>query len=81
LFAATPARRDCCLRPHRRRPAVPVKLIGMHAIEIAEHGGPEVLNYVDRPRPSPGPGEVFIKAVAIGVIFVDTYFRSGLYPH
>src|SRR3984957_18629944 len=53
----------------------------MQAIEVAEHGGPEVLNYVDRPRPSPGPGEVLIKAEAIGVNFVDTYFRSGLYPH
>jgi NADPH2:quinone reductase len=58
-----------------------VKLSGMHAIEVAEHGGPEVLNYVDRPRPSPGPAEVLIKAEAIGVNFVDTYFRSGLYPH
>jgi NADPH2:quinone reductase len=53
----------------------------MQAIEVAEHGGPEVLNYVDRPQPSPGPGEVLIKAEAIGVNFVDTYFRSGLYPH
>ncbi|HZC11464.1 MAG TPA: quinone oxidoreductase [Mycobacterium sp.] len=53
----------------------------MHAIEVAEHGGPEVLNYVDRPQPSPGAGEVLIKAEAIGVNFVDTYFRSGLYPH
>jgi NADPH:quinone reductase len=53
----------------------------MHAIEVAGHGGPAVLNYVDRPQPSPGPGEVMIKAEAIGVNFVDTYFRSGLYPH
>ena len=36
---------------------------------------------VDKPQPSPGPGEVVIKAEAIGVNFVDTYFRSGLYPH
>src|ERR1700748_175537 len=53
----------------------------MHAIEVAEHGGPEVLNYVEKPRPSPTPGQVLIKAEAIGVNFVDTYFRSGLYPH
>jgi NADPH:quinone reductase len=53
----------------------------MQAVEVAEHGGPEVLDYVDRPRPSPGPGEVLIEAKAIGVNFVDTYFRSGLYPH
>jgi NADPH2:quinone reductase len=53
----------------------------MHAIEVTETGGPEVLKYVDKPRPSPGPGEVLIKAEAIGVNFVDTYFRSGSYPH
>lgn len=53
----------------------------MHAIEVAETGGPEVLRYVEKPRPSPGAGEVLIKAEAIGVNFVDTYFRSGLYPH
>src|ERR1700755_2666904 len=53
----------------------------MHAIEVAEHGGPDVLHYVDRRQPSPGPGEVLIKAEAIGVNFVDTYFRAGLYPH
>ena len=53
----------------------------MHAIEVAELGGPEVLSYVDSPTPSPGAGEVLIKAEAIGVNFVDTYFRSGAYPH
>jgi NADPH2:quinone reductase len=52
----------------------------MHAIEIAETGGPEVLTYVEKPLPSPGPGEVLIKAEAIGVNFLDTYFRSGQYP-
>ncbi len=52
----------------------------MHAIEVAEHGGPDVLKYVEQPTPSPGPGEVLIKAEAIGVNFIDTYFRSGTYP-
>lgn len=52
----------------------------MHAIEVAETGGPEVLTYVEKPQPAPGPGEVLIKAEAIGVNFLDTYFRSGLYP-
>lgn len=52
----------------------------MHAIEVAEIGGPEVLGYVERSQPSPGPGEVLIKAEAIGVNFIDTYFRSGAYP-
>ena len=53
----------------------------MRAIEISTHGGPEVLNYVDRPVPEPGPEQVLIKAEAIGVNFIDTYFRAGLYPH
>jgi NADPH2:quinone reductase len=53
----------------------------MHAIEVAELGGPEVLSYVESSPPSPGAGEVLIKAEAIGVNFIDTYFRSGLYPH
>src|ERR1700747_260633 len=53
----------------------------MYAIEVGQTGGPEVLSYVERPRPSPGHGEVSIKAEAIGVNFVDTYFRSGSYPH
>jgi NADPH2:quinone reductase len=52
----------------------------MHAIEVAETGGPEVLNYVEKSQPTPGPGQVLIKADAIGVNFIDTYFRSGQYP-
>ncbi|OBH66077.1 NADPH:quinone reductase [Mycobacterium colombiense] len=52
----------------------------MHAIEISETGGPEVLRYVDTTTPTPGPGEVLIKAEAIGVNYIDTYFRSGQYP-
>ena len=52
----------------------------MRAIEVAETGGPEVLRHVDKPTPSPGSGEVLIKAEAIGINFIDTYFRSGMYP-
>lgn len=52
----------------------------MHAIEVSETGGPEVLRYVDTSQPSPGPGELLIQAEAIGVNFIDTYFRSGQYP-
>jgi NADPH:quinone reductase len=53
----------------------------MYAIEVEHTGGPEVLSLVEKPQPSPGPGEVLIKAEASGVNFVDTYFRAGLYPH
>jgi NADPH2:quinone reductase len=52
----------------------------MHVVEVAETGGPEVLRYVEKPVPTPGPGEVVIKADAIGVNYIDTYFRSGMYP-
>jgi NADPH2:quinone reductase len=52
----------------------------MHAVEVAQTGGPEVLRYVEKPTPAPGPGEVLIEADAIGVNYIDTYFRSGLYP-
>ena len=52
----------------------------MHAIEITETGGPEVLRYVETAQPTPGQGEVLIKTEAIGVNFIDTYFRSGQYP-
>jgi NADPH2:quinone reductase len=52
----------------------------MHAIEITETGGPEVLRYVETAQPTPGQGELLIKAEAIGVNFIDTYFRTGQYP-
>ncbi len=52
----------------------------MRAIEVSETGGPEVLRYVETPQPEPGHGELLIKAEAIGVNFIDTYFRSGQYP-
>jgi len=52
----------------------------MHAIEVSETGGPEVLRYVDTEQPTPDPGAVLIKAEAIGVNFIDTYFRTGQYP-
>lgn len=51
----------------------------MHAIEVARTGGPEVLQYLDKPKPTPGDGAVLIKAEAIGVNYIDTYFRAGHY--
>ena len=52
----------------------------MLAIQINRTGGPEVLEPVDLPIPKPGPGEVLIRHHAIGLNFIDTYMRSGLYP-
>ncbi|KZS59147.1 NADPH:quinone reductase [Mycobacterium kansasii] len=52
----------------------------MHAIEVSETGGPEVLRYVETAQPEAGHGQLLVKAEAIGVNFIDTYFRSGQYP-
>ena len=50
------------------------------AVRFHEHGGPEVLQYEDVEVGDPGPGQARIRHTAIGVNFVDTYQRSGLYP-
>ena len=50
----------------------------MKAIYIEQTGGPEVLQYGDRPMPEPAKGEVLVKLAVSGVNFVDTYHRSGL---
>lgn len=52
----------------------------MHAIRFAETGGPDVLRYVETPDPSPAAGQVLIRHTAIGVNYIDTYHRNGLYP-
>jgi NADPH2:quinone reductase len=51
----------------------------MKAIRVHRHGGPEVLAYEDIDIGQPGPGEVRIRNRAIGLNFVDIYFRSGAY--
>jgi len=51
----------------------------MRAIRIHEHGGPEVLRYEDAPLPEPGPGEARVRLEAVGVNFIDSYHRGGLY--
>ena len=50
------------------------------AIRVHQVGGPEVLQYEDIALPAPGPGEVLVQNKAIGLNFIDTYFRTGLYP-
>ncbi len=49
------------------------------AIRIHKHGGPEVLQYEDVTAGDPGPGQARIRQTAIGLNFIDTYHRSGLY--
>src|SRR5690606_2450523 len=50
------------------------------AIRFHEHGGPEVLRLETVDPPEAGPGEARVRHTAIGVNFIDTYHRSGLYP-
>ena len=50
------------------------------AIRIHELGGPEVLRREEVALPEPGPGEVLVRHEAVGLNFIDTYHRSGLYP-
>ena len=52
----------------------------MLAIQAARTGGPEVLEAIDVPLPSPGAGEILIRHQAVGLNYIDTYHRSGLYP-
>jgi NADPH:quinone reductase len=49
------------------------------AIRIHANGGPEVMVWEDVPTPEPGPAEALIKHEAIGLNFIDVYFRNGLY--
>jgi NADPH2:quinone reductase len=50
------------------------KAVRLHAV-----GGPEVLRYEDVATPTPGPGEILIRQAAVGLNFIDVYFRTGVY--
>ena len=52
----------------------------MKAIQVQKIGGPEALTLVDVPVPRPKPNEAMVKIAAIGVNFIDVYFREGRYP-
>ncbi|MBW4037881.1 MAG: quinone oxidoreductase [Acidobacteria bacterium] len=52
----------------------------MKAIQIRSTGGPEVLESIDLPVPTPQAGQVLVKIEAAGVNFIDTYLREGRYP-
>src|SRR5581483_8342642 len=51
----------------------------MKSIQVPEVGGPEKLQFVEVPKPEPGPGEALVKIAAAGVNFIDIYYRTGLY--
>ncbi len=50
------------------------------AIRIHAHGGPEVLTWEEADPGRPGPGQVLLRHTAIGLNFIDVYYRTGLYP-
>src|SRR5882757_5625273 len=50
------------------------------AVRVHKHGGPEALTFEEVEVPAPGPGQARVKNHACGLNFIDTYFRSGLYP-
>lgn len=51
------------------------------AIILNQHGGPEVLVMADVEVPAPRPGEITLVNHAVGLNFIDIYYRTGLYPH
>ncbi|MDO3646783.1 quinone oxidoreductase family protein [Nocardia mangyaensis] len=52
----------------------------MHAIQVSEHGGPEVLRWVEVAQPRIGPGQLLVETQGVGVNYIDIYFRTGQYP-
>ena len=49
-------------------------------IELTDFGVAENMRPIEADIPSPGPGQIVVKNIAIGLNYLDTYFRSGLYP-
>ena len=52
----------------------------VHAIRVREAGGPEVLHWEEVEVGGPGPGQVRLRQLAIGLNYIDVYHRTGLYP-
>jgi NADPH2:quinone reductase len=50
------------------------------AVRVHKAGGPEVLTYEDVDLPAPGPNQIRVKQAAVGINYIDTYFRQGAYP-
>jgi len=50
------------------------------AIRVHETGGPEAMRWEDTEVPAPGPGEIRVRHTAVGLNFIDVYFRTGAYP-
>lgn len=63
-----------------RCPSLLYHFSAMKAIQVPKTGGPEVLTLADLPIPKPKPNEAVVKIGAVGVNFIDVYFREGRYP-
>ncbi len=50
-----------------------------HAIRVHDYGGPEALVWDEVPLPAPKPGEALVRHTAVGLNYIDVYFRTGLY--
>lgn len=50
------------------------------AARITRTGGPEVIEWIDIDLPDPGPGEVRMRSTTVGLNYIDTYYRRGIYP-
>lgn len=48
--------------------------------QFSAHGGPDVIGWVETELPPPGPSEVRMRSTAVGLNFIDTYHRRGIYP-
>ena len=51
-----------------------------YVIEFSETGGPEVMKKIARAPRQPSAGQVLVRQTAAGLNFIDTYYRTGLYP-
>ena len=51
-----------------------------HVIRISETGGPEVMQWETQEVASPGPSEILLRQTAVGLNYIDVYFRTGVYP-
>ena len=67
-------------RPNRALKPIRGRECHGRAVRVHKHGGPEALTYEDVDVPAPGPGQVRIRKHAVGLNFIDIYFRTGLYP-
>ena len=50
-----------------------------HVIKISETGGPEVMQWETQEIASPGPSEILLRHTAVGLNYIDVYFRTGVY--